>query len=82
MALSPFTDIGRSLSLVDVDKSNIPENINQSNYFSDDEDFHVTYGAGLHIAMNENFVIAADVGIPFKAEDGNMGIYIGMNWLF
>jgi outer membrane protein assembly factor BamA len=82
MALSPFTDIGRSLSLVDVDKSNIPENINQSNYFSEDEDFHVTYGAGLHIAMNENFVIAADVGIPFKAEDGNMGIYIGMNWLF
>ena len=82
MALSPFTDIGRSLELVDVDKSGIPAGINQNNYFSDDEDFHLTYGAGLHIAMNENFVIAADVGFPFKEADGSMGLYIGMNWLF
>ncbi|MEA1874664.1 MAG: hypothetical protein U9N51_09605 [Bacteroidota bacterium] len=82
MAFSPFTDIGRSLALVDIDKSNIPTEIDQSNYFSDDEDFHITYGAGLHIAMNENFVIAADVGFPVKAADGGMGLYIGMNWLF
>jgi hypothetical protein len=82
MAFSPFTDIGRSISLVDIDKSNIPEGINRDNYFSDDEDFHFTYGAGLHVAMNENFVIAADIGIPFKAADGQMSIYIGMNWLF
>ncbi|HKK68367.1 MAG TPA: hypothetical protein VJ946_09145, partial [Bacteroidales bacterium] len=72
----------RSLELVDVDKSGIPAGINQDNYFSDDEDFHFTYGAGLHIAMNENFVIAADVGFPFKEADGSMGLYIGMNWLF
>ncbi|MFO7879678.1 MAG: Omp85 family outer membrane protein [Bacteroidota bacterium] len=82
MALSPFMDIGRSIQLADVDKSGIPAHIDRNNYFSDDEDFHFTWGGGLHIAMNENFVIAADIGVPFREADGSMGIYIGMNWLF
>ncbi|MFP4663502.1 MAG: Omp85 family outer membrane protein [Bacteroidales bacterium] len=82
MALSPFMDIGRSIQLVDVDKSGIPAHIDRDNYFSDDEDFHFTWGGGLHIAMNENFVIAADIGVPFREADGSTGIYIGMNWLF
>ncbi len=82
MALSPFLDAGRSIDIVDIDKSNIPLAIDQSEFFSNDEDIHFTYGCGLHVAMNENFVIAADIGIPLKAEDGNMGVYIGMNWLF
>jgi outer membrane protein assembly factor BamA len=82
MAFSPFMDIGRSITLVNIDKSGIPENVVLSEYFSEDEDFHFTYGAGLHIAMNENFVIAADVGVPLRKEDGKLGIYIGMNWLF
>lgn len=79
MAISPFMDIGRSLSLVEFDKSNIPDS---DEYFSDDETFHFTYGAGLHVVMNENFVITGDVGIPVKSEDGGLGVYIGMNWLF
>jgi hypothetical protein len=32
--------------------------------------------------MNENFVIAAELGFPADKRDGGMGIYIGMNWLF
>ncbi len=82
-ALNPFLDAGTVLQKVDIDKSNIPGTVDQTQFFNDDaETFHFTYGCGLHLAMNENFVIAADIGLPVKADDGKMGVYIGMNWLF
>ena len=53
-------------------------------YLSDtDEALHMGYGGGLHIAINENFIIAADVAKAVKKEDSNkLGIYIGLNFLF
>ncbi len=82
-ALNPFLDAGMVLQKVDIDKSLIPDAVFQSQFFSEDaETVHLTYGCGLHLAMNENFVIAADIGFPVKPNDGTMGVYIGMNWLF
>ncbi|MBN1415772.1 MAG: BamA/TamA family outer membrane protein [Bacteroidales bacterium] len=47
------------------------------------EGLHMGYGAGLHIAINENFIIAADFANAVKKEDSNkLGIYIGLNFLF
>ena len=40
------------------------------------------YGGGLHIAINENFIVAADVAKAVKKDDGNLGVYIGLNFLF
>ena len=82
-AISPFMDAGTVVQKKDVDKSGMPGYIDQSLYFSEDaETVHLTYGCGIRFAMNENFVVAADVGFPVKKEDGGMGVYIGMNWLF
>lgn len=44
--------------------------------------FHSTIGAGLKIGWNENFVISADFGKAFDKQDGNTGMYIGLNYLF
>ncbi len=83
VALNPFLDAGMVVQKTKIDKSNMPSEIQQVLYFNNNaETIHLTYGAGLHIAMNENFVIAADIGLPMKKDDGKMGIYIGMNWLF
>lgn len=83
VALNPFLDAGMVVQKTKIDKSNMPSEIQQALYFNNNaETIHLTYGAGLHIAMNENFVIAADIGLPMKKNDGKMGIYIGMNWLF
>lgn len=83
VAISPFMDAGQVIEEIDVDKSGIPQNINKADYFNTSaESIHLTYGVGLHAAMNENFVVSADVGMPVKKQDGGMGIYIGMNWLF
>lgn len=83
IALNPFLDAGMVVQKTKIDKTGIPNIVDQSLFFKDNaESVHLTYGCGLHIALNENFVIAADIGLPVKKEDGKMGIYIGMNWLF
>lgn len=83
LALNPFVDAGTTVQKTKIDLSSVPESVDISQYFKTDaESVHFTYGCGLHIAMNENFVIAADVGFPVKKSDGKMGLYIGMNWLF
>jgi hypothetical protein len=46
------------------------------------EEMHISYGAGLRIAMNQNFVIKCDFGMAADERDGDSGIYIGLNYLF
>ncbi len=43
---------------------------------------HSSAGAGIKIAMNENFIISADFGKAFNAQDGGTGFYIGLNYIF
>ena len=43
---------------------------------------HTSYGGGLRIVMNENFVIAVDYGVAANKQDGTSGMYIGLNYLF
>jgi hemolysin activation/secretion protein len=90
LGLNGFCDFGQVVQKVDVvSKENIaannliPEN-EKSNYFdfNSGEKLHVSYGAGLRIAMNQNFVISLDYGRAIKAQDGESGIYIGLNYLF
>lgn len=49
---------------------------------TDKESLHLSYGAGLRIVMNRNFIIAVDHGRPFNERDGKSGTYIGLNFLF
>ena len=55
---------------------------NPTLFSKDAEKFHTTYGAGLRIVMNENFVIAVDYGRATNDQDGKSGMYIGLNYLF
>lgn len=81
--LSPFLDAGQVVNPYEIDTSGIPAHINQADYFNKNkEKLHVSYGLGLHIVMNENFVISADFGLPISKQDGQKGFYISMNFLF
>ncbi|MBK6281705.1 MAG: hypothetical protein IPF54_02675 [Draconibacterium sp.] len=51
-------------------------------YEKDAEKMHISYGAGLRVVMNQNFVIKCDYGRTFDERDGKSGIYIGLNYLF
>jgi len=81
LALSTFTDFGLITGKYEINTSNVP-----SEYLSlfpdDEEKLHISYGAGLHIALNQNFVVAFDYGLVADARDGKSGLYIGLNWLF
>ena len=90
IALSAFTDMGRVVDPYSLDLSGVPANfdINGTTYSRDewfhheDESWHISYGAGVHFALNENFIIAVDYGMAAKEQDGTNGLYIGLNFLY
>lgn len=90
LGLNAFTDFGRVTKKVDFEIPDFPfgENMldevdNEVNYFDDDsEAMHYSFGVGLRVAMNENFIIRCDYGMAADERDGDSGIYIGLNYLF
>lgn len=83
LSLNTFIDAGQVVQPIKF-KTNFAETgYTESDYFSnDDESIHPSWGAGLRIVMNQNFIIAIDHGRVFKKEDGTAGTYIGLNFLF
>ncbi len=85
LGLNGFGDFGMVTKKVDF---TIPDaatmgSDNPGDYFnSDNESMHMSAGVGLKIAMNENFIVSADFGKAFNPQDGNIGFYIGLNYLF
>ncbi|MGE0079170.1 MAG: BamA/TamA family outer membrane protein [Bacteroidales bacterium] len=94
LSFNTFIDCGQVVKSIDFDKNAAIAKANEiaiaegstfsdSEYFSkDSESLHASYGAGLRIVMNQNFIIAVDHGRVFKEEDGTSGTYIGLNFLF
>src|SRR5665648_74317 len=84
IGLNAFTDFGKVTEKIDVKSIIAPmSSVPQPDYFNwDAAEFHYSYGAGLRVVMNENFVIAADYGMTPNEQDGTSGIYIGLNYLF
>lgn len=78
-----FFDSGLIVKPIDMDLSLVSA-IDKATYFNDYEagKFHSSFGAGLKIGWNENFVISADYGKALNKQDGNSGMYIGLNYLF
>ena len=82
LALSPFFDVARITKPYNpYEGFEIPEA-----YYGSEDGFHVGYGAGLHIALNQNFIVAVDYGMALNTagdkNDGKTGLYIGLNFLF
>jgi outer membrane protein assembly factor BamA len=46
------------------------------------EKLHQSAGISIMPVMNQNFVIAVDIGKSFNKQDGNIGFSIGLNYLF
>ena len=82
IALSTFMDAGKIVDEIDIDKTVVLPS-EYDNYFDTSKDeLHISYGAGVHFALNENFIVAVDYGIAKDKRDGDNGLYIGMNFLF
>jgi len=86
MGLNTFTDFGKVTKRIPVLTDGFDEldpGTNSRDYFDPGaEKLHVSYGAGLRIVMNENFVVAFDYGMASDSRDGATGFYMGLNYLF
>lgn len=82
LALSGFLDGGMVTDKYDVNYDLILDNDEREAAEGSDEKLHLGSGAGLHIVMNQNFVIAVDYGRALDPDDGISGLYINMNFLF
>ncbi len=87
IALSSFLDGGMVLQPYKFNTNDIPASVlNSEKYFNFSKKeltkFHIGYGGGFRIAMNENFIVAVDYGIANNKQDGSSGMYIGLGWLF
>jgi hypothetical protein len=82
--LNTFVDFGQVTKKIDFVAPNLTTTgDNATSYFNKGtEKMHTSYGAGLRLAMNYNFVVALDYGIATNTQDGDSGIYIGLNYLF
>jgi len=90
LAFSAFTDMGQVVQKVKFDKNKAiaiaqseDPTFRSSDYFPDrNEQLHISIGGGLHVALNENFILAIDYGKAASSKDGDQGLYIALNFLF
>ncbi|MDD3743371.1 MAG: BamA/TamA family outer membrane protein [Lentimicrobiaceae bacterium] len=83
LSLNGFSDLGTITKTIDIDKHLLPEGELLNRYFSnDDPGLHASYGLGLRIAMNQNFILAIDYGMAADKRDGTSGLYINLGFLF
>ncbi|MDX1286170.1 MAG: BamA/TamA family outer membrane protein, partial [Draconibacterium sp.] len=82
LGLNGFMDFGQVTKKIEVDPK-IGWLAQENGYFDEGaEKMHFSYGAGLRVVMNQNFVIALDYGMAADERDGDSGLYIGLNYLF
>ncbi|HDR88825.1 MAG TPA: hypothetical protein ENN63_04250 [Bacteroidetes bacterium] len=85
LALNPFWDFGIITDPVNVDFSSFDygTEFTEEDFFTGEKDrLHNSVGTGLKIAMNQNFIVSVDFGKALDEQDGNTGLYIGLNFLF
>jgi outer membrane protein assembly factor BamA len=89
LGLNEFYDFGRVTKKIEL-PGNLESNFsvlypeeNYSDYFKPgSEKFHQSAGVSIMLVMNQNFVVAIDLGKAFNAQDGNIGFSLGLNYLF
>jgi hypothetical protein len=83
LGLNGFVDFGRVTKKIDTTIDSDYGLFFKPDYFDRGaEAMHYSYGAGLRIAMNQNFIISVDYGMAADDRDGDSGLYIGLNYLF
>ena len=82
LALNTFVDGGKVITPIEFNSSLVPAGDYEDYFNQEKDDIHLTIGAGFRFAMNQNFIVACDFGKTTNAEDGNSGLYIGLNYLF
>jgi hypothetical protein len=82
LGLNAFADAGTVVQKSDIQSSEINDDSVHFKIDEGNESLHWSIGGGFRIAINQNFVIAADYGVALDNRDGRDGLYIGIGYLF
>jgi outer membrane protein assembly factor BamA len=89
LGLDAFYDFGVVTDKIDLPStlsatftSKYPEEPYNKYFNIGQEKLHQSAGISIMPVINQNFVIAFDIGKAFNAQDGNIGFSIGLNYLF
>lgn len=82
LSLNGFSDMGMVTKTIDVDWDKVPAAEREGLYEPMKQGLHISYGAGLRIAMNQNFIVAVDYGLAGDKRDGKSGMYINLGFMF
>jgi hypothetical protein len=81
IALAGFADAGMVTGKYKLPEITNPEGLEWLSKGAPEKP-HVTYGAGIHFVVNDNFVITWDYARATDPRDGTLGNYIGLDYLF
>lgn len=85
IALAGFADAGMVTGKYKLPEITDPvKKAEAENWLSlgESEKLHISYGAGIHFAINDNFIVTVDYGMAADKRDGVKGTYIGLNFLY
>ena len=89
LGISGFYDFGRVTKNINLPtdisdrfSSAFPTEDIQAYFNPGKEKLHQSAGISIMPVMNQNFVVAVDIGKAFNEQDGNIGFSIGLNYLF
>lgn len=90
VAVNPFFDMGIITQTRDLEEMknahlHLPDTDERALIYNEEgkpNGLHMSAGMGAKLAMNQNFIISVEVGVPFDKQDGNMGTYIVLNYIF
>jgi outer membrane protein assembly factor BamA len=81
IALSAFLDGGMVTRKYDFNDTDDPAALAYLNS-GHQETLHMAGGGGIHLAINQNFIITADYGRSFDERDGVSGLYLNFDFLY
>lgn len=82
VATNPFFDAGMVTSLYKADELSRFYGKSISELRKEAIRPHCSAGLGLKLAMNRNFIVSIEDGIPFQKTDGSNTVYIALNYIF
>jgi len=84
IGFTAFSDAGMTVQEHPVDKSKVPGDVpDRPAYFDQEKDsMHFSFGAGLRLALDKNFVVAIDYGFAPDKRNGKGGFYLSIGNVF
>ena len=89
IGINPMFDAGYITDPVELERSEtelraltLLSGLRYEDVFGEKDGLHMSAGAGLKIAMNENFILSVDFAKAFNKQDGNTGLYIMLGYMF